>query len=503
MEELRARHASGSSSFVESIEQPEGRRRADRCRSRPSASSTRSTRDRRRRARPGPTPTRSHRLRHRRAEARPARRRRRAARHDTDAGRRGRAALRRAPRAARPARRPAPATPAARCRSHGGVVHLARADEPHPRDRRRRTCVAVVEPNVDHRRSAGRGRARRAVLSARSGIAAAVGRSAATSPSAPAARARSSTARPSGTCSASRPCCRPARSSRPAARSVKNVVGYDLTQLLVGSEGTLAIITRDHPAPGAEAAGAGDAARDVRAIVERRGAAVTNIDPRARRAGGARADRRRFARSGRARTSNVRSLAPEGTGGAAAARSGRHRRGGRRGSARWSSRRAATPARPRSCARATTPSAQELWRVRRELSLVAARRSRRSSSTTTSSCRRAASRSCSRWSSGIKTRLPACASRASATPATATSTSTSWSTPATRTRCARAHEAERVLFEGVVALEGSISGEHGIGFAKAPYLPLELSADEIALMKRVKRAFDPDGHPEPGQDFPS
>src|SRR4029079_13165046 len=37
-----------------------------------------------------------------------------------------------------------------------------------------------------------------------------------------------------------------------------------------------------------------------------------------------------------------------------------------------------------------------------------------------------------------------------------------------------AHEAETALFEGVVALEGSISGEHGIGFAKAKYLALEL-----------------------------
>jgi glycolate oxidase len=67
---------------------------------------------------------------------------------------------------------------------------------------------------------------------------------------------------------------------------------------------------------------------------------------------------------------------------------------------------------------------------------------------------------------------------------------------------ARAKEAERVLFERVVALEGSISGEHGIGFAKAPYIGIELSADEIALMKRVKVAFDPNGILNPGKIFP-
>jgi glycolate oxidase len=66
----------------------------------------------------------------------------------------------------------------------------------------------------------------------------------------------------------------------------------------------------------------------------------------------------------------------------------------------------------------------------------------------------------------------------------------------------RAKQAERQLFERVVALEGSISGEHGIGFAKAPYLSLELSPEEIALMKRVKAAFDPAGILNPGKIFP-
>ena len=59
-----------------------------------------------------------------------------------------------------------------------------------------------------------------------------------------------------------------------------------------------------------------------------------------------------------------------------------------------------------------------------------------------------------------------------------------------------------MLFEGVVALEGSISGEHGIGFAKAPFLAIELSPEEIALMKRVKHAFDPHGILNPGKIFP-
>ena len=66
---------------------------------------------------------------------------------------------------------------------------------------------------------------------------------------------------------------------------------------------------------------------------------------------------------------------------------------------------------------------------------------------------------------------------------------------------ARSKEAERALFEQVIELEGSISGEHGIGFAKAPYLSLELDAAQIALLKRVKAAFDPHNILNPGKIF--
>jgi glycolate oxidase len=71
--------------------------------------------------------------------------------------------------------------------------------------------------------------------------------------------------------------------------------------------------------------------------------------------------------------------------------------------------------------------------------------------------------------------------------------------PADGDEMRRAADAERTLFEGVVALDGSITGEHGVGFAKAAYLGLQLSSDELALMRRLKLAFDPHGILNPGK----
>lgn len=59
------------------------------------------------------------------------------------------------------------------------------------------------------------------------------------------------------------------------------------------------------------------------------------------------------------------------------------------------------------------------------------------------------------------------------------------------------------LFRDVVALGGTLTGEHGIGVLKAPYLPLEQSAELIALQRAIKGRFDPQGLLNPGKVFPT
>ncbi|MCX7635792.1 MAG: glycolate oxidase subunit GlcD, partial [Syntrophales bacterium] len=57
------------------------------------------------------------------------------------------------------------------------------------------------------------------------------------------------------------------------------------------------------------------------------------------------------------------------------------------------------------------------------------------------------------------------------------------------------------ILERVVAMGGTISGEHGIGMMKTQYLPLELSRENIDLQRRIKAVFDPQGILNPGKIF--
>jgi glycolate oxidase len=69
-----------------------------------------------------------------------------------------------------------------------------------------------------------------------------------------------------------------------------------------------------------------------------------------------------------------------------------------------------------------------------------------------------------------------------------------WDTPDQKPAVAAAI---RGLFESVVAMRGTLSGEHGIA-----YLPIEQAPALIDLQKRIKAVFDPKGIMNPGKIFP-
>ena len=60
----------------------------------------------------------------------------------------------------------------------------------------------------------------------------------------------------------------------------------------------------------------------------------------------------------------------------------------------------------------------------------------------------------------------------------------------------------REIFELTVALKGTISGEHGIGFVQKNYMNIAFSKSHLQLMKGIKSIFDPEGILNPGKIFP-
>jgi len=65
----------------------------------------------------------------------------------------------------------------------------------------------------------------------------------------------------------------------------------------------------------------------------------------------------------------------------------------------------------------------------------------------------------------------------------------------------RAESAVKEIFEATLRMGGSISGEHGIGLSKAAYLPMEVGPAALAAMKHIKQALDPNNILNPGKIF--
>ena len=60
----------------------------------------------------------------------------------------------------------------------------------------------------------------------------------------------------------------------------------------------------------------------------------------------------------------------------------------------------------------------------------------------------------------------------------------------------------RLIFEEVMSLGGTISGEHGIGLVQKPFMDLAFSKRALQLQREVKKVFDPKGTLNPGKIFP-
>ncbi|HYJ91718.1 MAG TPA: FAD-linked oxidase C-terminal domain-containing protein, partial [Pyrinomonadaceae bacterium] len=66
---------------------------------------------------------------------------------------------------------------------------------------------------------------------------------------------------------------------------------------------------------------------------------------------------------------------------------------------------------------------------------------------------------------------------------------------------ARARQCVAETFKLSIELGGTISGEHGIGYVKAPYLDYAVDRPTLEIMKGIKKLFDPNGILNPGKMF--
>lgn len=67
---------------------------------------------------------------------------------------------------------------------------------------------------------------------------------------------------------------------------------------------------------------------------------------------------------------------------------------------------------------------------------------------------------------------------------------------------AEAHKIDTRLVQRAIAMEGTCTGEHGVGIGKRDYLVPELGKEAVDLMRKLKRTIDPDNIMNPGKVIP-
>ncbi len=74
--------------------------------------------------------------------------------------------------------------------------------------------------------------------------------------------------------------------------------------------------------------------------------------------------------------------------------------------------------------------------------------------------------------------------------------------PADAEAVARAAQCLDAVFSLVLRLEGTLSGEHGVGLEKRDFVDRELDPVALGLMRDIKERFDPAGILNPGKSLP-